>query len=415
MNRVCRIAIAILLMLPMSVCGRNRVYAPQIKSLQSVVNGDWLSYPTIMRFGSDNVLHISFDELSHEYHRYIYRLEHCENDWTRSEDLFDSDWLEGFNDNTIDDYTNSINTIVPYTHYQFDIPNDRCRLKMSGNYRLYIIDEDSDPDTPVAMVEFMLAEQAMNLQLGVSTNTDIDTNDSHQQVSMSLNFGNILVTNPAEQIYCRVMQNGREDNMKENPMPDYRNANGLEWTHNRALIFDAGNEYRKFEVLDVSHPTMGIESIRWDGANYQAFPYLSEPRMNYLYDEDANGAFFIRNSDNRENDVISEYVWVNYRLRSPRMTDASVIIDGHWTTDDNTYNYMMEYDEEQGLYTCKVLQKQGYYSYQYLCRKHDDSTFLLPSEGNFYQTENNYRAFIYYKGTGDRTWRLISYRSITLK
>lgn len=51
MNRVCRIAIAILLMLPMSVCGRNRVYAPQIKSLQSVVNGDWLSYPTIMRFG----------------------------------------------------------------------------------------------------------------------------------------------------------------------------------------------------------------------------------------------------------------------------------------------------------------------------------------------------------------------------
>ena len=157
MNHLCRLFVGILIMLPLNVCGSNTVYDSQIKSLIAVVNDKWLSYPAVLRLGSDDVLHISFDELSHNYHRYIYRLEHCEADWSKSEDIFESDWLAGFNDNTIDEYSNSINTIVAYTHYKFDIPNDRCRFKMSGNYRLYVIDEDSDSEKPVAMVEFILA------------------------------------------------------------------------------------------------------------------------------------------------------------------------------------------------------------------------------------------------------------------
>ena len=414
MNHLCRIFVGILIMLPLNVCGSNTVYDSQIKSLIAVVNDKWLSYPAVLRLGSDDVLHISFDELSHNYHRYIYRLEHREADWSKSEDIFESDWLEGFNDNTIDEYSNSINTIVAYTHYKFDIPNDRCRFKMSGNYRLYVIDEDSDSEKPVAMVEFMVAEQTMNLQMSATTNTDIDTNDKHQQISMSLGFGNILVTNPSEQIYCCVMQNGRDTYMKDNPKPNYINSNGLEWRHNKDLIFDAGNEYHKYEILDVSHPTMGIDIIRWDGVNYQAYPFVDLPRVNYLYDEDANGAFYIRNSDNRENDIISDYVWVNYRLKCPRLNEGNILIDGHWTTDDNHFNYMMEYDEDQEMYVGKILQKQGYYSYQYLYQSADGNIGLLPSEGCFYQTENSYQAFIYYKGTGERSWQLVAYRTLTL-
>ena len=285
---------------------------------------------------------------------------------------------------------------------------------MSGNYRLYVIDEDSDSEKPVAMVEFMVAEQTMNLQMSATTNTDIDTNDKHQQISMSLGFGNILVTNPSEQIYCCVMQNGRDTYMKDNPKPNYINSNGLEWRHNKDLIFDAGNEYHKYEILDVSHPTMGIDIIRWDGVNYQAYPFVDLPRVNYLYDEDANGAFYIRNSDNRENDIISDYVWVNYRLKCLRLNEGDILIDGHWTTDDNHFNYMMEYDEDQEMYVGKILQKQGYYSYQYLYQSADGNICLLPSEGCFYQTENSYQAFIYYKGTGERSWQLVAYRTLTL-
>lgn len=402
------------LFLPFTASARSRIYNSQIKSLQVVVNQDWLS-PAVMRLGTNDMLHVAFDELSHQYHRYIYRVEHCETDWTPSEALFESEWLEGFNDNTIDDYENSINTTVAYTHYKLQIPNDRCRLKMSGNYKLHVLDEDNDNEE-ILMVEFMVTEQTMGIDLSVTTNTDIDLNASHQQVSMNLSYGRWQVTSPEDQIRTVVMQNQRV--ARWDVSPNFQTPSGsinLSWTHNRELIFEAGNEYHKFEVLDVSHPTMGIDFIRWDGEHYQAFPFMNEPRPNYLYDEDANGAFYIRNSDNRENDIISDYVWVNYRLKAPRLPEGKVIIDGQWTTDDNPFNYMMEYDEDEGMYHARILQKQGYYNYQYLWLRDDGSTSFVPSEGNFYQTENRYQAYAYYKGIGERTWRLVAYRQIDLK
>ena len=389
----------------------NRTYGDNVKTIQAVVNLNWLS-PCVMRLHFSDHLYVSFDELSHDYHRYVYRLHHCEPDWSESEELLESDWLEGFNNVVIDDFERSINTTVPYTHYRFTLPNEQCRPTMSGNYRIDIIDDDTQEI--VASVEFMVTEQSMILSLNASSNTDRDTNVSHQQVTFGLRYGDHLVTNPDEQIQTVVMQNSREDNCVWNAEPSSVNHLGMEWRHRKELIFDAGNEYRKFEVLDPSHPTMGIDRIRWDGEYYQVFPFLSEPRPNYIYDEDADGSFIIRNSNDRENDTTCDYVWVNYRLKAPELKEGQIVIDGRWTTEEPE-TYVMSYDPEQRLYTAKILQKQGYYSYQYLWVTADGETRPLPSEGNFFQTENRYQAFVYYKGTGERTWRLTSYDQITLR
>ena len=399
------------LLCPLALSAGNRIFSPQIKSLQAVVNQDFLS-PAVMRLHTDDILQIAFDELSHDYHRYAYTIERCEADWTPSEEMFESDWLEGFNTIVIDDHEQSVNTIIPYTHYQLQIPNSQCRLKMSGNYRLHIIDDESQKE--LACVEFMVTDQTMSLFMEASTNTDIDHNISHQQLSISLNYNNHIVTNPQEQIRMVVRQNDREDNSRLHVSPSFIQANGLRWQHHQQLIFDAGNEYHKYEVLDPSHPTMGIDYINWDGEQYQVYPFINEPRPHYIYDEDADGAFYIRNSDNRENDTASEYLWVNYRLKAPELPFGRIIIQGMWTT-EAPETYLMSYDETERLYTASILQKQGYYSYQYLWQDQDGHLQTLPSEGNFYQTENRYQAYIYYKGTGERTWRLVSYRQLIFK
>ena len=394
----------------MPAAGFHKIYSPQVKSLQVVVNQNWQSLP-VMKLNSADRLYVGFDELSHDYHRYICHIERCEADWTTATEMFESDWLNGFNDLIVDDYEHSINTTVPYTHYKFSLPNDQCRLKMSGNYRLHIQEDGTDED--VLTVEFMVTEQSMQLSMTATTNTDQDTNGRHQQVSMSIGYMNHSVVRPDEQIQTVVMQNGREDNCRRNVRPAFVNQNGQEWSHAMEYIFDAGNEYRKYEVLDPTHPTMGIDYIRWDGDHYQVFPYISEPRPNYLYDEDADGAFYIRNSDNRENDIISDYVWINYRLKSDPVSDGYIVIDGQWTT-ENSETYRMTYDENAGMYTASILQKQGYYSYQYLWEDSRGTRRPLPSEGNFYPTENRYQAFIYFKEVGGRTWRLTAFGQITL-
>jgi hypothetical protein len=253
----------------------------------------------------------------------------------------------------------------------------------------------------------------MDLGLNVTTNTDIDHNVSHQQLSMALRYNAVRITNVEEELRTVVMQNWRDDTARHDLRPTSVSMQGLEWTHQRPLIFEAGNEYRKYEVLDPSHPTLGIDYIRWDGEYYQVFPFMSEPRPNYLYDEDADGAFYIRNSDNRENDTVSDYVWVNYRLKSQPGLDGQIVIDGMWATEaDDTYR--MTYDAESGLYTASILQKQGYYSYQYLWEHENGKRSVLPSEGCFYQTENRYQALVYYKEIGARTWRVVAYGQIKL-
>ena len=285
---------------------------------------------------------------------------------------------------------------------------------MSGNYKLTVFDEN-DNNRPVFTACFMVVEPLMGVQLDVTTNTDIDINKSHQQVSMAINYGTLNVIDPNSQIKTVVMQNQRWDNAKINAKPQYIVADGLKWEHNRDLIFQAGNEYRKYEILDVSHPTMGIDRIVWDGNNYQVYPFPCDPRPNYVYDEDANGCFYIRKSDNVENDIASEYVYVNYVLNVPQKFDGDIYLNGVWTNDQFTPEYKMAYDEANGCYTASVFQKQGYYSYQFVLIDKQGVSRVVPSEGNFFQTENKYQALVYYRGQGDRTDRLVGYQQVQIK
>ena len=232
---------------------------------------------------------------------------------------------------------------------------------------------------------------------------------------MQLSYGNINVTDPTSQIKTAVMQNGRWYNAKLNAKPQYIMPNGLKWDHNRDLIFPAGNEYHKFEVLDVSHPTMGIDRIDWDGKNYNVYPFMCEPRLNYVYDEDANGAFYIRNSDNIENDISSEYVFVHYRLKCPQKVNGTVYLNATWTNDWFTPDYQMTYNDATLCYEATIMQKQGYYSYQIVMLDNSGTVQIMPTEGSFYQTENKYQALVYYRGQGERTDRLVAYQEVQIK
>lgn len=391
---------------------QGKIFSKKVNTLQIVADDDFMSPPVITLDGEKKVK-VSFDEMSHDYHRLIYHIEHCNPDWSTTTDLLESDFLEGFNDIVIDDYENSINTTVLYTHYSFTVPNERCQLKLSGNYRITVIDDDSGEQLLEARL--MIVDQKTDLMLNATTNTDIDVNKSHQQLSMKLNYRHLNVTNPDEEIFTIVTQNERNDNMRINVRPTMRNSEGMEWSHNRNLIFDGGNEYRKFETLSLSHPTMGIDEIGWDGTNYNAFPFIAEPRRNYVYDVDANGAFYIRNSDNSENETTCDYVYVNYRLKTGDRPFGNVVINGKWTNHADKNLYVAKYNDEDDCYSLRILQKQGYYSYQYLFSDNNGNSSQLDSEGNFHETENRYQAYVYFKAQGKRYWQLVGYRQLLFK
>ena len=383
--------------------GWHMVYDRNVHTLQVTLNDNPL-LPPVLTLGRSAFLRISWDEMSHEYHRYTYRLQHCTRDWEPTEELFESDYLHGSNGLPVEDYETSFNTTQIYTHYSLVFPNRDASPLLSGNYKLLVYDDGREEDDPSLEVRFSVVENVMSMSMQVSPNTDIDINDCHQQVRLSLNYGSLAVTNPYEQIYARVVQNRRQSRTVEGIRPDINKATGLEWQHCRELIFPAGNEYHKFEILDVNHSGMNVDNMRWYEPFYHATLWADKVPENYLSEEDRNGAFYPRTEDQENNDTQAEYAIVHFTLLSPHL-DKDVYVSGNWSNGETAPECQMQYNEEEECYEAAVLLKQGYYDYQYIT---SDGT-TLHTMGDFWQTENEYQAFVYYRGPGGRYDRIVGY------
>lgn len=394
---------------------RHEILDRQLHTLQVVVNDDPL-LPPIMNLGGGNHLEIGFDEFSHEYHRYIYKVEHCNADWSPSTEIFESDYMNGFNGEPIEDYEKSFNTTVLYTHYSLRIPNENISLKLSGNYKLTVYNDEGDEPVPVLTACFSLVEPGVGIGATVSTNTDIDFNKSHQQVDFSVNYGLVKVIDPHRELKTVVMQNRRWDNCVVNPKPNRQAANKIEFTHNRQLIFPAGNEYHKFEILDVHIPTLNVDRMEWFDPYYHATLYPNQTARNYLYDEDQNGAFIIRNSDDEDVATTCDYVFTHFTLKSPQLPGGEVYLNGEWTYNRFIPEYRMTYNRETQAYEATALLKQGYYNYNYLFVPDGETQGNSGrTDGNFYETENEYIILVYHRPNGGRYDKLVGYRRMNFK
>ena len=384
----------------------SRIHSPEVASLSVVAGTEWLDMP-IVTLGGDKNINISFDCMGHGYRRLAYRLEHCDAEWNTSEDIFASDYCEGFADgNVIEHARESVNTNVAYTHYSLQIPNGDCVPKIGGNYRLHVYD-DNEGDTLLTAC-FMINENIVRTAVSATSNTDIGVNGRHQQVAAEVAYGTCRTSDPQRNFRTVVMQNGRWETARRDMRPQTLNAMGMGWNNCCELIFDGGNEYRKFEILDVFHPALGIERIDWDGSNYNAYIWEDGPRRNYVYDEDANGAYCIRTDDYRDDDVMSEYIIVHFTLNAPRQA-GRVFVEGKWTCGPDNSLYEMHYNDTLRRYEGKAMLKQGYYSYHYVVVQDDGRVSQPESEGCFWQTENTYETLVYYKGDSERAFRLVGY------
>lgn len=383
---------------------RNTPFSSSIRTLRTFV-AERPTAPPIIELSSGEHIAVEFDYLSHEYHRFLYRIEHCDADWNVSEDLFESDYLSGNNgEEPIDQETQSLNTMQQYTHYALRLPNERIGITLAGNYKLTLIDDTEGEPQPVAHAFFTVVNPKVTISATASTDTEIDRNDSHQQLTVRLNFNQLNVREPRKELSIVVLQNRRYDNAVIRPNATAVAPSALLWEHSRELIFPAGNEYRKFELLSTRRGNFGVDNIRWFDPYYHATLFVDEPRRNYLYDEDQDGLSVIRTTDGADSDTEADYVFVHFALNTPRRDDGDYYLNGNWTDDRLDAQWRMTYDEASGCYTAAPLLKLGYYSYQYLFVPHEQpgTGFTAPAEGDYYQTENEYTIIAYYRAQGAR-------------
>lgn len=390
--------------------GRTEYLTPNIHTLQLKVNEKAEAFP-VLKLNSGETLNVSFDDLTHEYKRYTYKIEHCDAVGNVSDELFESEYVNSVDDEVvIDDYEQSENTTVLYTHYSFSLPNAQMRPLLSGNYRITISTENDDGEVvPVLRTYFGVVDAKVGIYSTCSTDTEVDWNSSHQQLSLRIDVSNLALRDAENEVKVVVMQNRRLDNAVINPRFTVQNGNSLLWEHTRDLTFEAGNEYRKMEIISTRYPGMHGEGIRWIEPYYHYTIMADNERKHYLYDEDRNGLYLTRYDGGGNADVKADYVLAHFSLNTLPMQNAKVYISGQWTGGTLNERYAMRYDVASDSYVTDVLLKCGYYNYMYLTAISNDRKrgTTAPIEGDYYQTENEYDILVYYRPTGGRYWQLV--------
>lgn len=386
----------------------TRPLQPEIRSLQVIPNSAWGELP-VLRLGSSDYIDVSFDRThTVDAERFRYKLIQCNADWTPSA-LLDVECFDGFNDNLVEDYACSKNTTVDYVHYHVRIPNQNIQVKLSGNYVLQVYEED-DPSKLVLTACFYVVDKQVDVASGVNSNTDLGLNSNYQQVSFRINQANLSLRDPYTEIKTAVLQNRRRDNMKFDVKPTFLNGNNLVYEHNRALIFEAGNEYRRFEFVNTGSGGMNVEKFRYENREYVAWITSDKIRADksYLYDQDQDGLFLIRNTGGADPRIDADYIHVNFELKSDLPLNQGVYLFGDCTYSQFSPSTEMIFDEQAHSYHQSLLLKQGAYNYMYLTEKDGvGETGIV--EGNCYQTENEYLVLVYYRPIGKRYDALIGY------
>jgi hypothetical protein len=391
---------------------RTEIYSPKIQTLRIRPADDPFGLPIIDLEGGQ-FIEVSFDELTAQPHRYVYTVTHCNADWNKSQ-LIAAEYMSGFQQLPIEEYSNSFNTTMDYVNYKIYFPNPDLTLKVSGNYAVHVF-SDEDMNSPLLTACFSITEPLVDItNAGVTPNTDIDFNATHQQVSFDINY-KFNTTAPLQEFKVYVQQNNRKDNMAALVQPQLVRDGRLEYTHNKDLIFNAGNEYRRFEMISSRNNGLNIYRTEYHAPYFHVELYPDEIRAkrSYRYDEDINGRFFIRSEDGVDYDYEADYFFVHFSLprEEPYLENIYLLSEiFHNIPDERS---QLKYNYERKTYEMSLLLKQGAYNYLYVTKNGNKPQMVTDLiEGNYFQTENEYTVYVYHRPFGGRYDKLVGWRTV---
>lgn len=385
---------------------QDNTYEPQIKTVQCYPNqpteGNFL-LPAVGRMDTQNLL-LEFDDLRDQRSNYYLKLIHCNFDWSKST-LMDLDFIHDYNEVPINDYSFSLNTHIPYVHYRAAIPT----VKIPGNY-VAIIYRDGNRQDLILSKRVVIFDSRVDLAPDNEISGLGNIRSTNQALNFMINYGRTEIINPMGSIHVVIRQNQRWDNAKIDVKPSFirEDINQLEYRFfDMDNTFQAGNEFRFVDFRSLNYP--GQNTLRLDKSHkpFELFVNIDGPRTFQSYGQymDLNGNFYPDNADYPQEPWVSaNYLQVNFSLQSPPVKGDLFVIgafNGWARTEENKMLY------DQGMYSKRILMKQGFYNYQFWVNSSDSEGNQL--EGNHFQTENMYEVLVYYRPFQPNADLLIGY------
>lgn len=383
----------------------NEVAPPfNIKTISFIQNNQ--NAVPIFQLGSG--FQLQFDDLFGNEADYYYEIIHCDYNWNHSE-IPKNEYLQGFDNQRIQNYNNSFNTLQIYSHYTLSIPNQYTQqLLISGNYILKILNDSKDV---VFSRKFILHEDLVTVPIQVKRARTVSNIETKHNLEFAVKSNTIIFQNPLKNVKVVLMQNGKFDSAIKNVLPQYTIGNDLIYKYDTETQFWAGNEFLYFENKDIRAANNNISRVDSSTEIYNSYLYTNNARANFPYTvyEDINGNFVVRNLNAENSEIEADYAWVYFSLSAPTFrSNKDIYINGMFNNYSLTPEFKMDYNPKKAIYEKALLIKQGFTNYEYVIA---DSKGVVDNEnaidGNFYQTENDYIILVYYRESTDRYYRVV--------
>lgn len=382
-------------------------YEPQIRTIvirPGFEDPSTYLEPAVTSMGEWNLI-LEFDDLRDQREDYYARIIHCNYDWTRS-NLMDLDFLTDFNEFPINNFEFSVDTHMPYVHYWINLPP----VKLPGNY-MVVVYRGTDKNDIILSKRFMVYDSRVTFENEQSLIGAGSIASLNQQINFTVNYKNLEVINPMENINVNIRQNRRWDNMATDIRPSFIREIEKELEYRffePEKMFKGGNEFRFFDLRSLLYPGRNVARVVKNTKPYEVYIEKDKSRADEVYSQlpDINGGFIPDNLDYPD-PAFTNYAYVNFTLAPPKHYPGNVFVTGafnYWNL--NELN-KMRYDSLRNEYTARILLKQGWYDYQYIVQSPDVPPYVL--EGTHFQTENLYEILVYYRPFQPQADLLIGY------
>ena len=351
------------------------------------------------------VLELSFDDLEADSKQYQYKIEHKTHDWKESK-LLSSQFIDGFDQNTIINITNSFNTLQSYSHYSVQIPNINTVITKSGNYLLSVLDTY---DEVIFTRKFVLYENITTVPVSVARSRNTKTVNTQQSIQFSINYAGIRINNPNQEVHVTILKNNNWNESISNLQPTFFKSNQLLYTYTNKTNFWGGNEYLNFDSKIIRNTNLNIAKIRKEDVyNHYLYPLIYNEYRQYTYSPDINGQFAIRTLEGTDNGTEADYAFMHFSIAVNEMfKEKEVYVYGAFNDFSIEDENRMYYNPINRTYNSKILLKQGFYNYTFATIGIDNFVNTNEINGTFFETENEYSVLVYYKPSGSLYDRVI--------
>ncbi|MFO0320958.1 MAG: DUF5103 domain-containing protein [Bacteroidota bacterium] len=372
--------------------------------------------PPILELNTNNILELSFDDLDFDQKSYSIGFIHCTANWEPS-NLMPTEIINGFFEANILNFTFSTNTVQKYTHYAITFPQTNINFIKSGNYIVYVY-LNNDKDNLVLTKRFMIFENKVTVLASTRQAFGNDEQFEKQHIDFTILNSAYDITNPFIDLKLIITQNGRWDNAINDIKPTFVEPTKLTYSLDDKSTFNGGNEFRFFDTRSLRTYTERVNNIYKDSSSkYHVELKTDELRTlkSYSFYNDINGGYLIKNSDMKGNqDIEADYAWVHFFFPYDNaLSDGNFYVLGKLTEWRTNKTNMMTYNYKKMGYECKLFLKQGYYNYSYVFlsdRKKGGDEKL--TEGNHWETENDYTIYVYHRQRGTYYDQLISIKRL---